>query len=187
MSSILIVSSIACTTGYPTDTPGVTQRGEHVRVYDGPELRAELVYSWASRNLGDEWLLVKLSMTAANRGSTEVEASSVRMRTPDGRELPLVDNGTFQRAYPELRFALETTDAWGPPLRNLEAPGRPCEHWFLAPRFSFADRQTLLLFPGQWCSGPLVFRPAMGVQAGRWVLEIDLEESLVRIPFELFD
>ena len=36
-----------------------------------------------------------------------------------------------------------------------------------------------------WCSGPLVFAVADGVQPGRWVLLIDLEGSDVRIPFTL--
>ncbi len=182
-AAVLITSG--CVTGTPTDTPGVTQRGRNVLVYDGPELRAELVSTWANRRLGEEWLVLKLSITASNRGSTDVDASSFSVTTPDGRKLPLLDNDTFQRAYPELRFALESIDPWSLPLRSLDTAGRPCEHWFLAPRFSFADRSSLLLFPGQWCSGPLVFRAPAGVQAGRWVLEIDLEESQVRIPFEL--
>jgi hypothetical protein len=165
----------------------VTQRGRNVLVYDGPELRAELVSTWANRRLGEEWLVVKLSITAANRGSTEVAAASITMTSPEGRKLPLIDNERFQKAYPELRFALESIDPWSPPLRSFDSDLRPCEHWFLAPRFSFADRSTLLLFPGRWCSGPLVFRTANGVQPGRWVLEIDLEESRVRIPFELGD
>lgn len=184
---VFALVSSACVTGTPTDTPGVTQRGRNVLVYDGPELRAELLTTYANRHLGDEYLYVKLSLTASNQGSVKVEAASIRVTTPDGRELPLLDNETFQSVYPQLRMALETTDAWGPPVRSLDDPLRPCEHWFLAPRFSFADRSTLLLFPGSWCNGPLVFRPPTGVQAGRWVLEIDLEESQVRIPFELGD
>jgi hypothetical protein len=169
------------------DPPGVTQKGRYVIAYDGPDLKAELIYRWASSHLGDGWLLLKLSMSSAYHGATTVERSSVTVRTPDGRQLPLIDQKTFRGIFPQLRSALETTDAWGPPARRLESSLRPCEFWYLTPPFSTNDRSTMRVFPGQWCSGPLVFRPPAGVQPGRWVLVIDLEESQVRIPFELED
>ncbi len=175
----------ACSTSYPTDTPGVTQSSRYVALYDGPEIKAELIYRWASDHLGHEWLVLKISLTAAPGGSPTVDAKNIRVRTNDGRELPLMERKEFQRVAPKIRIALESMDAWGPPARRLEGLGRACEVWFLAPAGTFADRSSIRLQTDQWCSGPLVFTPMVGVQAGRWVLMIDLEESTARIPFEL--
>ena len=86
---ILAATLAACSTSVPTDTPGVTQSARYVMQYDGPELRAELVFRWASLHLGEEHLLLKLSLSAPGGASPVVEAENIRMRTPDGRELPM--------------------------------------------------------------------------------------------------
>jgi hypothetical protein len=167
------------------DSGGITQKGKYVVWYDGPELKAELIYRWANDHLGDEWLVLKLSITSDHRSASEVSRSSITIRTPDGRTLPLMDQKAFREIYPEVRVALERIDAWGPPVRRLDSFNWRCEFWFLAPPFSTGNRESLRLNPGSWCNGPLVFRPPAGVQPGRWVLVIDLEESQARIPFEL--
>lgn len=181
------LASGACATAVPTDTPGLSRVREYVLAYDGPELRSELGYRAAASRLGEEWLLLKLSLSAARGALTTVEGAGIRVRTPDGRELPLIDMGDFWGVHAELRIALDQMDAWGPPVARLEGAGRPCTEWFLAPPGSFSDRPYLGLDPSSWCSGPLVFRVPGGVQPGRWVLMIDLEESDVRIPFVLGD
>jgi hypothetical protein len=48
-----------------------------------------------------------------------------------------------------------------------------------------ADRSSLRINPGQWCSGPLVFRAPGGVQPGPWLVLIRLEEGELRVPFPL--
>jgi hypothetical protein len=177
----------ACSSAVPTTTPGVTLRSRYVVEYDGPQIKAELGSRWASTHLGDEYLAVKLSLSAARGAVQKVERNAVRLRTPDGDELPIIDKDEFWRIFNRLRIRLDVMDAWGPPVGRLEGYRVPCTEWFLVPPSSFADREYLSLYQDQWCSGPLVFRPPTGVQAGQWVLIIDLEESSVRIPFILGD
>mgnify|MGYP001815085772 CR=1 FL=1 len=185
LTGFVVSALCACSTAVPTETPGVTQRSRYVLEYDGPDAKAELLYRWASTQIGSEWLVLKISLSGARRVVPEVERSAVRVRTPDGRELPIIEQKEFREIFQRLRIALDTMDAWGPPVGRLDHDLAPCTEWFLAPPNSFADRSVLQLYPNQWCNGPLVFRVPGGVQSGRWVLMIDLEESRVRIPFIL--
>lgn len=182
---IAVAVLAACSTAVPTDTPGVTQRSRYVLNYDGPELRAELAYRWASTHLGEQWLAVKLSLSAAAGAAPVVEHGAISVRAPDGRDVVLVDKAGFWEANAALRIALDVMDAWGPPISRIEGQGRACSEWFLVPPGNLNDRTYLRLEAGSWCSGPLVFAVPGGVQPGRWTLRIELEESDVRIPFEL--
>lgn len=179
------LASGACATAVPTDTPGLTRVREYVLAYDGPELRAELGYRAAASRLGEEWLLLKLSLASARGALATIEGAGIRVQTPDGRELPLIGMSDFWGVHAELRIALERMDAWGPPVARLEGTGPPCTEWFLVPPGNLNHRPYLGLQPNSWCSGPLAFQVPGGVQPGRWLLLIDLEEGDVRIPFAL--
>jgi hypothetical protein len=184
---IVIVGCVGCVSSPPPQQPEVTQRTKTTVWYRGPEIRAELAYSWANRHLGDRWLVLKLSLAATGNASPVIERDAVTVQTPDGYTLPLVDQDAFRRIEGELRVALDRIDAWGPPSGRFIAFETPCELWFIAPRGTFADRSSLRIVPTRWCSGPLVFEVPLGVQPGPWQLRIDLEESDVRVPFVLGD
>jgi hypothetical protein len=185
LSLLLAMAAFGCTTTVPTDTAGVSLRGRHIVEYDGPQIKAELGTRWASTHPGDEWLVIKLSMSATSGTRATVDRSDISIVTPDGRELPLIDTTDFWANFTSLTMALDYMDAWGPPTGRLDTSEIPCTEWFLTPPKVFEDRDFVNVYPRQWCSGPLVFRPPAGVQPGRWVLKIELEESSIRIPFEL--
>jgi len=150
--------------------------------YRGPEIEAELDYRWADGHLGDEWLILKLSLLGA--GAT-VERHGIRVRTPDGHTIPLLDQEEFRRIQGKLRIALDRSYAWEPPTGRFAGSREPCGQWFLVPPGLFIASPTLFLASTRVCTGPLVFQVPIGVQPGPWVLMIDLEESDVRIPFVL--
>jgi hypothetical protein len=165
--------------------PEVTPHGRDVVWYEGPELRAELDFGWAARHLGDEWLVLRLGLTTAGNASPVVERQGIRVLTPRGHSLPMVDQEEFRRVWGKLRMTLDRIDAWGPPTGRFLRFEDPCGQWFIAPPSSFADRARLRVLPGRWCAGPLVFNVPGGVQPGGWVLTMELEESRPRIPFAL--
>jgi len=190
MSQLAVVATmslmIACSTTTRTTTePEVRTKGSSLVQYEGPEVRAELNHRWASTHLGDELLVLKLTLVGTGGQSVMVEGDSVTLRTPEGRTLPMIDQREFERLEGRLRVPMDRLDAWGPPSARFTAFEQPCDQWFVAPQASFADRWSLLVGSGRWCSGPAVFHVPMGVQPGRWVLVIDLEESSARIPFVL--
>ena len=181
----LIAGLAACSSASKAPPPEVTQEGRYIVWYDGPELRAELAYRWAATHLGEDLLLVKLTVTAGGGSAPLVERDSVRVRTPDGHTLALMDQREFRRVFGRLRMPLQRIDAWGPPTGRFGGFREPCGQWFLAPPGAFFDRSSIRLNLNRWCSGPLVFQVPIGVQPGRWVLLIDVEEGEVRVPFEL--
>jgi hypothetical protein len=180
----LIIGIFACSSTPTSDQPEVRNLRKYRIWYTGPELHAELDYRWADFHLGDEWLILKLSIAGQYRAVTPVEMEAVRMRTPQGHDIALPDQAEFRRNSGSIRHGLESVNAWSYPSERFVASRRACGEWFYFPS-SFYQRTTLYVSPSQFCTGPLAFRVPGGVQPGRWVLMIDLEESVVRIPFEL--
>jgi hypothetical protein len=117
--------------------------------------------------------------------STIVDGNAIRIRTPDGHRIPLPDQQEFLEIYPNLAVMLDAAEAWVGPTGRFAGALSPCGYWFNVPRGSTNFSRFLEVSPHRVCYGPLVVQIPMGVQPGRWVLEIDLEESDVRIPFEL--
>ena len=189
VASILLVVGIgACSSSYPTEVaPGVKREAKYLFYYEGPEASAELDIRLTRYNVGDQWLLAKLSL-ASERGAVDVPREAVRLRSPDGKIYPLIDQGRFREMWGMLRGNLERHNPWSAPTDSFMYARRPCEHWLLAPTGaagSFFYQDPLIVNANQWCTGPLVFEVPVGVQPGRWTLMVDFPESGMRIPFEL--
>jgi hypothetical protein len=183
---LTLVATIACSSSAPrSQEPELVERNRYFIEYNGVEVDAELSFRWAAQHLGDSWLVLKLSLKTARSDWVEVDRNAVKVRTPDGYTLSLIDQSEFRRAYGKLRVALDRTQAWQPPTPRFAGSRHAYGFWLLAPPGEFSDRSRLRLHPSEWATGPLVFQVPVGVQPGRWVLMIDLEESDVRIPFVL--
>ncbi len=184
----LLVIAVGCATG----PGGAVRSGEPERLgrwvvrATGPELEVAVGYSQAARDLGDPWLLLALEFTAApGAGVVTVARSGIRIVTPDGRRLPLVEQNDFRASYGEFRVRLERALAILPVLARYDTSRMPCDRWFLADPFAGFAYDHVYVNTFQVCSGPLVFRDPRGVQPGRWRLLIELEESTIDLPFEL--
>ncbi len=184
-SLLLLAVTVACSSASTTPAPEVTEHGTYQVWYHGPEIEAELNYRWADGNLGDEWLVLRLSLAGTGGSSTTVERHVIRIRNPQGHTIALIDQDEFRGVYGNLHTAIDRAGALvGPSARFLR--GRQLrDRWFFAPPFGGLAFDSLYASPMSVSSGPLVFRIAGGVQPGRWVLMIDLEESVARIPFVL--
>jgi len=182
----VLMATLGCSSsgGGGADEPIIKKAGSRRVYYRGIELEADLDFYWADRHIGDEWLVLKLSMAGIGP-STRVDGAAIRVRTPDGHRIPLPDQREFLRIYPDLRVMLDAAEAWIGPTGRFAGALTPCGYWFIVPRGSTNFARFLAVTPHRVCYGPLIFQLPMGVQPGRWVLEIDLEESDVRIPFEL--
>ena len=182
---LLLATATACSSSSSTPKPAVSQQGKHRVWYQGPEIEAELTYSWAAKHLGDEWLVLKLAF-AGSDGTVEVKRSDILIRSPDGSTIQLLDQKEFKRVYGQLRMAISRTDAWVGGSVRFWAERRPCGSWFLGPPGTMAvGHGAVYASPFEVCGGPIVFHVPTGVQPGPWVLTIDLEESEARIPFML--
>jgi hypothetical protein len=182
---MLVAACVACSSSSVAPEDELTQEGRTLVRYEGAELQALVSYRWADAHLGDEWLVLVVWLSGGRSATTVVERDAIQLRGPAGTRYPLPSQQAFREAYSEVLTALISTDLSYPPGRGFGSDRRPCGRWFLAAPFEGFAYDTVDVSPFQFCSGLLVFLVPGGVQPGPWELEIDLQESKVRIPFVL--
>jgi hypothetical protein len=181
----LIAVSLALAGASSADEPELRQAGTYRIRYRSSDISAELDYRWAATHPGDEWLVLKLSLADGRKAVTAVESGGVTIRTPEGHTLPLLGQAELRRNWRELGTALDRSDAWGPPSTRFAGSRDPCGEWFLVPFGGYFPKSTVYVSAWRYCTGPLVFQVPGGVQPGRWLLKVELEESNIRIPIVL--
>jgi hypothetical protein len=185
---MLVIAGCATSSNPGTDQLGTRQIHANAVLHQGPEVAAVLVHPSGKKSLGEEWLVLATEVTAARGGGAVViYREEISLRTPDGHRLPLISQGDFRGNYPKFKIPVERTLAYLPLLDRYEfSRVVPCERWFLTAPPQLLAFDDIPLSSSQICSGPLVFKVPGAVQPGRWRLIIELEESRVDIPFELY-
>jgi len=183
-ASLACSSSGSSSSNNPADEP--IEHGQNVTRYRGPELEVEVNYWWAETHFGDELMTLRVAI-AAGETSSPVKLDNIRVRTPDGREIPPMDQaGLYKIYFGKLRMELIQANAWAPPSSRFMGTRQLCAAWFLTPPDNPQPRSNSINpSRSQVCYGPLLFEVANGIQPGRYVLIFDLEESQPRVPFEL--
>jgi hypothetical protein len=164
----------------------VTQPGPYSVMYEGPELRASVGYRQAALDLGDEWMILVLQLTAPPQAdNVDVFRDRISIRTPNGRRLPVLTQAEYRAIYGKIRTRIRWAVSNTAPLRLRGSEQRPCRQWFLADPSVGFGREEIPISSYQVCAGPIVVKVPGGVQPGRWRLMIELEESTADIPFEI--
>jgi len=179
-----VLALVGCSSAVPTETPGVERLGQSVLRYTGPEIEAVIGYRFAAANLGMEWLILDCAVTGASGTPVEIKRDRVFVLTPRGETVRLATQEEFGGEYRTLQ----------PVLVRESIAADPLDYWVGRPEFD----ARFFTAPGQGvtfdsvtvenrrvASTKLFFFMPAGVQAGTYVLGIDLEESRVRIPFKL--
>jgi hypothetical protein len=174
-----------CSTATPTDTPGVDRMGAYVLKQFGPELWTVLGYRFANSQLGDEWMILEVGLSSPNGQSAEVTREEIFLLSPSGNRIPLATQRQFNEEWGSLRPVIQRANVDRDPLEYFPPSRIECPiQFFVAPGQGVSFDQVTLN-DRRGCFGRLFFDVSGGIQAGRWVLGIDLEESEIRIPFEL--
>ncbi len=182
---LVLAACAACASSGAAPEEELTQERRTLVRYVGNELQALVSFRWADDHLGDEWLVLVVWLSGGRAAATQVDRNEIHVRGPDGTRYPLPSQQAFREAYPEIQASLRSVDLSYPPGRGFAGDRRPSGRWFLAGPWEGFAYDTVDVSPFHFCSGPLVFLVPGGIQPGQWVLEIDLEESKVRIPFVL--
>jgi hypothetical protein len=186
MAILITVAAVTgCSTALPTDDPGVVRLGEYIVRTTGPEVDAVLGYRFASASIGDEWLILEVALTSPNGQSANITRDNVFVRTPSGQKIPMATQREFNEAYGGLRATLQKAAVARDPMDYFNASRRDCRLGFFTTPNGGVSFDELTLNDRRGCQGQLYFRVPGGIQPGRYVLGIDLEESEVRIPFTL--
>jgi hypothetical protein len=169
----------------PMDVPVVEDLGNGVIRYGGSELWVVVQYQYAAMSMGDEWLMLDVAMTAAEGRSVTVRRDGIFVRTPQGVRVPIASQSEFGKAYGQLRSRLVRANIVSNPQVYFPASRRLCSFQFFAVPGSGVTFDEVSLNDTRACVERLFFRVPGGIQPGRWVLGVDLEESDVRVPFDL--
>lgn len=181
----LAVAITGCSTATPTDTPGVDRMGQYVLKQFGPELWTVLGYRFANTQLGDDWMILEIGLSSPNGQSAEVTREEIFLRSPSGDRIPLATQKQFNEVWGSLRSTIEKANVNRDPLEYFPPSRIECAIQFFVTPGQGVSFDQVTLNDRRGCFGRLYFNVPGGIQAGRWTLGIDLEESEIRIPFEL--
>jgi hypothetical protein len=170
--------------GGGNDEPEIKKHGKYVVEYRGRELNVEVSYRWAEVKLGDEWMVLGMTLTGSGGSEGKVDLDNISLRSPAGYTLVPITREEFRHGFQALRSDIRRSDAWNAPAETFGGVRQPCGRWFYAPPGELGHK-TLYMNPAQICFGPMVFQIPGGIQPGRYVLIIKLQETDVRIPFTL--
>jgi len=162
--------------------PEIKRHGKYVVEYRSPELTVELTHRWAEVSLGDEWMVLGLTLTGSGGSGGRVDLDGISLRAPGGYTLVPITRDEFRLNFQSLRSAIQRSDAWNMPADAFGGVRQPCGRWFYAPPGELGFK-TLYMNPSQICFGPMVFLVPGGIQPGPYTLIIKLEEIEVKIPF----
>jgi len=182
---VLLAAITGCSSAVPTETPGVERLGEFILREKGTEAELVLGYKFASMSLGSEWMILEIAVSSPAGQSARIERENVSLKTPDGVQIPVATQAEFGKAYSGLRSVITRANVVRDPLDYFPPSREDCAvQFFVAPGEGVAFDQVTVN-DRRVCQGRLFFNIPGGIQPGRWVLSIDLEESDIRIPFVL--
>ncbi len=184
-AALTLVLGCETTSLAPADPPVVENLGPTTVRAGNSELWAVLDFRFAAGNTGSEWLIVDLAVTAADRTSARINRDGIFIRTPTGTRIPLPSQEEYLIVHAQLQSSLRRADVASSPMwAYFPTSRRQCNFQFFASpggatynRVDVNDRRV--------CGERLLFHIPGGVQPGRWVVGIDLDESELRIPFDL--
>ncbi len=183
---LAVVAAIAlngCSSAQPTDDPGVDRMGQYVLMNKGPEAEVAIGYRHAEKSLGSEWLLLEAAMTSPPGQTARIQRENVSVKTPSGSIIPLASQREFTLDYGTLQPFIRRADVVRDPMDYWPPRKDTCAIRFFTEPGAGVSFDEVTVNDFRACQGRLFFKIPGGVQAGRYVLTIDLEESEIRIPF----
>lgn len=190
LAGVLLAAAAACATGSllsPQQTPVLEPVGDGVVRFGGSDVWFAVDYRFARLSTGERWLLLNVGVTAADGRTAKVERSRVFLRSPAGRRHPLASQREFSGGGSELANLNRRADVLGRALPVFPGSRQPCRFDFFIPQ----GQRRLVAFDevfvndSRACYERFYFQVPEGVEPGRWVLGVDLEQSEVRVPLEL--
>jgi hypothetical protein len=182
---VVAATTVSCSSTTPTDTPGIERMGRYVLRQYGPELWTVLGYKFSNSQIGGEWMILEVGLSSPSGQTADVSREDVFLRAPDGTRIALMTQPEFNEAYATLRPIISQADVNRDPLDYFPPSRVECAIRFFATPGQGVVFEEVSLNDRRGCFGRFYFHVSGGIQSGRWVLGIDLQESEIRIPFDL--
>ena len=168
-----------------TAEPTVDKAGKTIARYRDQLVEVIVDYKFASRSLGDDWMILNVAVTSSESKAIEVRRKHVLVRTPDGRKIPLPPYADFIAAYPEVQSASRRAALASDPIDFTQAGRQTCDLRFQPLPGTVAALESVYVNMRKICQGLLYFPVQGGIQPGRWEFIIEFEEFDARVPFEI--
>jgi hypothetical protein len=164
----------------------MTIEGLFVRAAYNNEGYVILGYKTTNYSIGEEWMLLETGMTLREGVSSEkVKRDAVSLDTPDGTHIPLATIEEFRQGNTQALQARSNVQRdsinYFPPMAS-----KPCRIGF------FSDVQDRAMPWDEFeisydraCLGRMYFKIPGGIKYGQHWLNVQLEKSLIRVPFRI--
>jgi hypothetical protein len=163
--------------------------GEYVRQVINDEAVVNLGYRTANASVGQEWLMVEISMTVLPGHDMTLKRDDFWLTTPDGTRVDLATQEEFNKGSGAVR-ALDaraniSRDSLNylPPRANI-----PCRIGFFSDASAPARGLSFSQFsmtPNSACGGRLYWIIPGGIQYGRHFLNIQFPDQIMQVPFTI--
>ena len=165
----------------------MTLEGEYVRAAYNNEGYVILGYRIANESVGQEWLMLEVG-TALREGrqSHKLTRTSMNLDVPDGKKIQLASNSDYNaanlQALERRNEVMRDSINYFPPMATQACRigffaelGKPGMAW---DEFEVASNRA--------CLGRLFFKIPGGIAYGQHWLNVQFQNSLVRVPFRIF-
>jgi hypothetical protein len=187
VTGVITLTIVGCSSAVPTGDPGVDRMGQYMLMNRGPEAEVLIGYRHAQNTLGSPWLMLEVAVTSPPGQTATIRRENVAVKTPAGATIPLASQREYNEAFGSLQAFIRAADVAREPMDYWPPRKRPCAIRLFSNPGGGVSFDEVAVNDVRACEGRFFFRIPGGVQAGRYVLTIDLEESEVRIPFTLED
>jgi hypothetical protein len=164
----------------------MTIEGNFVRAAYNNEGYVILGYKTANMSVGEEWLLLDMGATVRDGVKSQVlKREAITLDTPDGK-LPLPSVEEYRKA--DLRALDKRANVardsinYFPPMAS-----QPCRIGFFSETGSAAMAwDQVELSNTRACLGRIYFKVPGGIKYGQHWLNVQLRDTLIRVPFRVF-
>ena len=170
--------------------PGVseimTMEGKFVRAAYNNEGYVILGYQLANRSIGEEWMLIEVGMTLREGQRNQTfKREALTLNTPDGKTVPLATIAEHReadtRALQNRERVQRDSINYFPPMAS-----QACRLGFFAEIDQrVAPWDQVELSYQRACLGRLYFKVPGGIAHGQHWLNVQFQESLIRVPFRI--
>jgi hypothetical protein len=187
---LVVTATMGCSTANvlpPQEQPVLESIGDGVLRYGGPNAWVVVDHRFARLSTGAPWLILDIGVTAADGQRATISRAGIFARSPAGRRYPLATQQEYRQGHVEIANLSRRADVVGSASYDFPGSRKPC-------RFNFFVRQSerrqvafdeVYVNDNRACFERFFFSVPDGVEAGRWMLGIDLEQGEVRIPLDL--
>jgi hypothetical protein len=163
--------------------------GEYVRRVANDQAVVNLGYRTANASVGQEWLMVEISMAVFPGNNMTLQRDGFWLTTPDGTKVDLATQEEFNKGSGSVRALDARANISRDSLNYVPKQANiPCRIGFFSDTSTPERGLTYSQFsigPDSYCVGRLYWVIPDGITYGRYFLNIQLPDQVMKVPFKI--